>query len=147
MAAKKPLLIIALLLALAGGFYLYINIIFPPVRCEAAKHPEAPEQYADCLECHLKVTPATAQNWRESKHGVLLVKCVVCHGLPDGKGSVPFAAKPGVQDICVRCHEPAMKQMVEKYGAELECDSCHPHHQNPMHRRAFEAKKPSKTSF
>jgi hypothetical protein len=76
-----------------------------------------------------------------------LVKCAICHGLPDGKGAVPFTAKPDIRGICARCHEPAMKQMVEKYGMELECNSCHPHHQNPLHRKVFEAKKPSKTSF
>lgn len=48
----------------------------------------------DCYGCHLKVTPQVAQDWYESKHGVTLVRCQVCHGQPDGKGAVPFKRVP-----------------------------------------------------
>ena len=146
---KKPLLFV-LLAVLVGvaGFFAYINTAFPVVRCEAAKHLDAPEKYADCLACHTKTTPKDAQDWKDSKHGVMLVKCVVCHGQPDGKGSIPFAAKPDPMVTCARCHDPSIKRMQTKYGERPDCASCHPHHQNPMHGGAYENKIPSdKTTF
>ena len=150
MAVSKKSLIIGAVLVIAavGGFFLYINIAFPKVRCEAAKHLEAPETLSDCYTCHAKSTNVVAQDWKDSKHGALLVKCVVCHGQPDGKGFIPFSAKPTPQAICARCHEPAMKRMEQKYGELLSCEPCHPRHQNPMHRNAYESKVASdKTTF
>ncbi len=131
-----------------GGFFAYINTAFPEVRCEAVKHLDAPEKYADCVACHVKSTAKDTQDWKDSKHGVMLVKCVVCHGQPDGKGSIPFAAKPDPMLICARCHDPAIKRMEAKYGERPDCNSCHPHHQNPMHGNAYENKIPTdKTNF
>ena len=146
---KKHLLIgAALVLAGVGGFFAYLEFAFPRVRCEAAKHLTMPEELSDCLACHTKVTPVLAQDWQESKHGALLVKCSVCHGLPDGTGSTPFAAKPNPKEICVRCHEPGINRMVDKFGELQPCETCHPRHQNPMHRNAFEAATASgKTEF
>jgi cytochrome c553 len=138
-AFKKPLLIGAVfVLAATAGFFAYLELAFPKVRCEAAKHLTAPETLSDCYTCHGKATPALAQDWKDSKHGAMLVKCVVCHGQPDGQGSIPFAAKPGIKVICVRCHEPAINRMVDKFGELTDCESCHPRHQNPMHRNAYE---------
>ena len=138
---KKQVAIVAVLVvAVIGGFFVYLNLAFPKVRCEAAKHLTAPEALSDCYTCHAKATPSLAQDWQDSKHGALLVKCVVCHGQPDGKGSIPFAAKPSIQAICARCHEPAMNRMVAKYGEVKDCEPCHPRHQNPMHRNAYEPK-------
>ena len=128
---------------LVAGFFLYLNYAFPPVRCEAFNHLEAPEKYADCQGCHAKVTPQVAQDWFESKHGMVLVKCFVCHGQPDGKGAIPFMAKPDVKDICARCHAPAMERMYAKFGQNLDCNTCHPRHQNPMHGSAYAAKEPA----
>jgi len=130
---------IAFIAVAAVGFFVYLDKAFPKVRCEAAQHPAAPEALSDCFICHAKVTPALAQDWKDSKHGALLVKCVVCHGQPDGKGSIPFVAKPGAREICARCHEPAMNRMVEKFGELKDCEICHPRHQNPMHRNAYES--------
>lgn len=129
--------------ALVTGFFLYMDVAFPRTRCEAVKHLEAPDAASDCYVCHQKVTPEIAQDWYESKHGVLLVKCFVCHGQPDGKGAIPFAAKPDQKDICSRCHAPAMDRMTAKYGQDLNCNTCHPYHQNPMHGDAFENKAQS----
>ncbi len=141
-AFKKPLIIgIVLVIAAVAGFFVYLDKAFPKVRCEAAnvKHLTAPEELGDCYSCHAKVTPVVAQDWKDSKHGVLLVKCFVCHGQPDGKGAIPFAVKPSYNDICARCHEPSMNKMKEKFGQVQDCETCHPRHQNPMHRGAFEA--------
>ncbi len=149
MAYKKPILIaVCAAIVAVAGFFAYLKIAFPEVRCEAAKHPDTPEKYADCVSCHVKATAMVAQDWKDSKHGVMLVKCVVCHGQPDGKGSIAFKAKPDPMDICARCHDPAIKRMVAKYGERPDCNSCHPHHQNTIHRDAYEPPVFSgKTSF
>jgi len=139
---KKTLLAgIAFLVVAAAiaGFIVYLNTAFPEVRCEAAEHLTAPDDLADCYSCHAKVTPVVAQDWQESKHGALLVKCFVCHGQPDGQGAIPFRAQPSEKNICSRCHEPSMIRMEQKFGEMQSCSTCHPRHQNPMHRSAFEA--------
>lgn len=149
MTIRKNHVLIALAAMIVGiaGFFLYIDLAFPEVRCEGA-HLDVPGEYADCVTCHAKTTPKVTQDWKESKHGVMLVKCVVCHGEPDGKGSIPFEANPDPTLICSRCHDPAMQRMVAKFGEDLQCNSCHPYHQNPMHGDAYEKKVPtSKTTF
>ena len=139
---------IVLIVAAGVGFFVYLDKAFPKVRCEAAIHPTSPETLSDCVTCHAKVTPVLVQDWKESKHGAQLVKCVVCHGQPDGKGSIPFATKPSAKEICARCHEPAMNRMVEKFGELKDCGICHPRHQNSMHRSAYEsAAAPGNTEF
>lgn len=145
MAASKKYLLLALVAVGLGiaGFFLYLNTAFPQVRCEGAKHLDRPEDYMDCVTCHAKATAKVTQDWQESKHGVMLVKCVVCHGEPDGKGSVPFERIPDPKRICAQCHEPAMKRMEAKYGDNLDCYTCHPNHQNPMHGDAYENKIPT----
>jgi cytochrome c553 len=144
MASVKTTLLLGLLVAAVcvAGFFAYISVAFPTARCEAAKvkHLNAPEELADCASCHAKTTPREAQDWKESKHGVLLVKCFVCHGQPDGQGAIPFNAKPGYKKICAACHEPAINRMAAKYGEVTDCRTCHPRHQNPVHRNAFEPK-------
>lgn len=107
------------------------------VSAQSVKHLKAPDDAADCYTCHQKVTPRVAQNWYESKHGVALMKCFVCHGQPDGKGSVPFAVVPDVDAVCRKCHEPAMKRMEQKFGLEPDCYSCHPFHVNSLHHEAY----------
>lgn len=107
------------------------------VFAKGVKHLIAPDSAADCYECHKRVTPKIAQNWLESKHGVTLMKCFVCHGEPGGKGSVPFSVKPDPA-ICAKCHDPAMKRMKEKFGVKASnCYSCHPYHQNSIHHEAY----------
>lgn len=145
MTRKKKYIIMAAVAAVltVPAFLFYIELSYPAVRCEGAKHLERPEEFSDCVTCHAKVTPRVTQDWLESKHGVTLVKCVVCHGEPDGKGSIPFEVKPDPMVICARCHDPAINRMVEKYGERPDCNSCHPYHQNPMHGTAYETKTPT----
>ncbi len=142
---KKWLLIAVVLIALFGiSFYAYFSYAFPKTNCDfGVEHLTSPDSAADCYECHKKATPKVAQDWFESKHGVMLVKCFVCHGQPDGKGSVPYALDPDVKGVCRKCHDPAMQRMEAKYGLGLECNSCHPFHQNSLHHEAY-AKSESK---
>ena len=101
------------------------------------KHLVAPDSAADCYACHKKATPIIAENWYESKHGVILVKCFVCHGQPDGQGSVPWAVSPDPKIVCTKCHDPAIKRMKAKFGLAPKCYTCHPFHQNSLHHRAY----------
>jgi hypothetical protein len=119
------------------AFFFYYNLAFPKVRCEFVKHLESPDTASDCYDCHIKATPKISQDWYESKHGVMLVKCFVCHGQPDGKGSVPYAVNPDVNLTCRKCHDPSVNRMEHKYGLNLNCNSCHPYHQNSLHHEAY----------
>ncbi len=110
------------------------------------KHLLAPDSAAACYECHKKATPKVAQDWYESKHGLQLMKCFVCHGEPDGKGSVPYRVNPDAASVCMKCHDPAMKRMQAKYGMELQCTGCHPFHQNSLHHKAYEKSESKKTA-
>lgn len=133
-----------------AGYFAYVDWAFPEERCEAAKHLDAPAamqkadpnspdfiDMGDCYACHVKATPKIAQEWYESKHGVVLVRCQTCHGLPDGTGSQPFARIPSV-DVCIRCHSLAVDKMEAKFGKREDCSTCHPNHQSPMHGNAYE---------
>jgi len=106
-------------------------------QAKGVKHLKATDSAADCYECHKYVTPRVAQNWRESKHGVQLMKCFVCHGQPDGKGSIPFAVRPDPEVVCIKCHDPAIQRMEKKFGLEKGCYDCHPFHQNSLHHDAY----------
>jgi hypothetical protein len=137
-------LILVFVVAIAG--YAYYNSTFPENRCEYdIKHLETTESASDCYSCHVKSTPKIAQDWFESKHGVMLVKCFVCHGQPDGKGSIPFTVNPDVNTTCRKCHDPSIKKMEEKYGLEPKCNSCHPFHNNSLHHKAYSKTKAKKT--
>ncbi len=135
---KKWLLITGGAVVLVGvSLFLYIQLAFPVVRCQGVEHLKAPDATADCFACHIKATPKIAQDWYESKHGVILVKCFVCHGQPDGKGSVAWAVNPDVNTTCRKCHDPSIKMMERKYGLPLNCNECHPFHQNSLHHKAY----------
>ena len=129
-------------IVLVGGYFLYMAWAFPAVRCEAAKHLDAPQMAGDCYACHSKATPRVAQEWYESKHGVTLVRCQTCHGMPDGKGSLPFTRVPGVE-VCARCHSLSIGRMEAKFGKRNDCSTCHPHHQSAMHGGAYQYRLPS----
>ncbi len=143
--ARWSLIVVAGLFVIGLLSFSYASLAFPKVRCEAVKHLESTEQTSDCYECHVKSTPKVAQDWQESKHGVMLVKCFVCHGQPDGKGSVPWALNPDVDSTCRKCHDPSITKMTEKYGLDLNCNECHPFHNNSLHHKAYEKTKAKKS--
>jgi len=135
----KKWLILSLIViaAMVISFFIYLNLAFPKAHSKMVKHLENTDTASDCFECHIKATPKLAQDWYESKHGVILVKCFVCHGQPDGKGSVPFAVDPDVNMTCRKCHDPSIQRMEDKYGVELNCKKCHPFHNNSLHHDAY----------
>lgn len=136
--AKKLLFLVPIGIVVFGVcFVIYINIAFPEARVGTVKHLESPDEVSDCFECHIKATPKIGQDWYESKHGVILVKCFVCHGQPDGKGSVPYAVDPNVNLTCRKCHDPSVQKMEQKFGVNPECNKCHPFHQASLHHEAY----------
>lgn len=146
MSGRKRIIIPVALAVFVAAYFLYLNTAFTGTRCEGAKvkHGEVTPEQSDCYLCHKKTTPKVAQDWFESKHGVTLVKCYVCHGQPDGKGATPFSAKPSVEGVCQRCHAPAMDMMKAKFGLKGNCESCHLQHTNSLHHEAY-SKTESKT--
>jgi len=134
---KRLIIALAGIAAFGVSYFIYFNLAFPEVKCAAVKHLESPETASDCYECHIKATPKIAQDWYESKHGVALVKCFVCHGQPDGKGSVPYAVDPDVDTTCRKCHDPSIQRMEATYGLEPKCNDCHPFHHNSLHHEAY----------
>jgi len=129
----------------AVGMYVYVHAAFPETRCEAKHLTDESKMAGDCYACHLKTTPKIAQDWYEGKHGMLLVKCFVCHGQPDGKGAVEFAVDPDPDKVCRKCHDPAVNRMEEKFGLRPQCNDCHPYHQNSIHHEAFQKTESKKT--
>jgi len=142
---KWMLLALAGILVFGGAVFFYVNSAESEIKCTAAKHLESPEEAGDCYTCHLKTTPKIAQDWYESKHGVMLVKCFVCHGQPDGKGSIVYAANPDPNYICRRCHDPAVLMMEKKFGMRPECSDCHKYHSNSVHHEAYGRTESKKT--
>ena len=142
----RVLIAIFVLILVVIACYGYYNAAFPESRCEySMKHLESPDSASDCYTCHAKATPKVAQDWYESKHGVMLVKCFVCHGQPDGKGSVPYAVNPDVNTTCRKCHDPSINKMEAKYGLAPKCNDCHPFHNNSLHHKAYVKTKAKKT--
>lgn len=131
-------LVIAGVVGVALLFFMS-KTAFPEVRCEGAKHLASPDNASECYVCHLKATPKIAQNWYESKHGVMLVKCFVCHGQPDLSGAITYRKVPLAEETCRRCHAPSMQRMEARYGYKAaNCNDCHPYHQNSIHHKAYE---------
>ncbi len=135
---RKPWVLILLVLCLLACVYsFYIRWAFPEVKHTIAMHLTASDAMAgDCYGCHVKATPKVAQEWYESKHGYMLVRCQTCHGQPDNKGSLPFAVKPDVA-VCAGCHAPAIDRMEAKFGKRDDCATCHLSHQSPIHGEAY----------
>lgn len=83
------------------------------------KHMKTPEDQ-ECYECH----GTQAQVWQDGKHGLMNVKCVVCHGSTDKN----FVLKPDIYR-CRGCHGEQVKDVENKLPPKLRnCFLCHDHH-------------------
>jgi hypothetical protein len=100
----------------------------------AARERHPPVSAADaaeaCEACHEKTTPAVVREWAAGRHGLLLVKCFVCHG-STGKD---FALRAGA-DRCAGCHPAEVASaaaiLPAKAGGGASakgCFSCHSPH-------------------
>ena len=92
-------------------------------------HPDAgPSPAADaCETCHRDATPAVVRDWEGGPHGLLLVKCFVCHG----STGTDFTAAPSAQR-CQGCHpaEAAAVGAAKTASAKgrARCFDCHSAH-------------------
>jgi hypothetical protein len=82
-----------------------------------------------CLSCHREKTPQVVQAWESGPHGLMLVKCFVCHG-STGKD---FASLPD-ERRCQGCHADKVFTVVPVKGPQrgkqvpAECRTCHDGH-------------------
>ncbi|OGQ88306.1 MAG: hypothetical protein A2512_03095 [Deltaproteobacteria bacterium RIFOXYD12_FULL_56_24] len=82
-------------------------------------HPATPENQ-ECIECHAD----QEKTWFNGKHGLMNVKCIVCHGAMDKS----FTASPGLA-ACRGCHADEVAQAMKAKGKkEKSCFSCHDNH-------------------
>jgi Cytochrome c554 and c-prime len=113
-------ILVALLLFAAGP------LASAPPGAGAAPHPSVDEADS-CEACHAELTPKPFQLWFEGRHGLMGVKCVVCHGSV-GSG---FTRKPKA-DRCGGCHGEKAAAMSAPFFKGKGCFSCHhPHSLNP----------------
>lgn len=99
-----------------------------PARKPPAGHPDAgPNPAADaCESCHAEATPQVVAAWEGSQHGLVLVKCFVCHGSTgDDFARAPSAGR------CAGCHPAEMASLTPakgKKGPAAGCFGCHDGH-------------------
>lgn len=87
------------------------------------KHIKTPEDQ-ECYECHGN----QMQVWQDGKHGLMNVKCVVCHGSTDKN----LVAKPDIYR-CRGCHGEKVKDVENKLPQKVRsCFLCHEHHSVTM---------------
>jgi hypothetical protein len=85
----------------------------------AKQHPATPENQ-ECIECH----EDQEKIWFNGKHGLMGVKCIVCHGATEKN----FTASPGLT-ACRGCHADQVSQALKAKGkADKSCFPCHDHH-------------------
>ena len=100
---------------------LVFVILLPTISLAAAqkKHPSVPVDQ-ECSDCHSGQTQA----WQDGKHGLMNVKCMVCHGPADKN----FIAGTDIYK-CRGCHGEQVKDVEGKLPAKARsCFLCHDHH-------------------
>ena len=76
-----------------------------------------------CDVCHKEVTPEIFSEWYNSQHGMLSIKCFVCHG----STGEDFTTEP-TDDRCVGCHADQVETMAAPFMKDKGCFTCHPAH-------------------
>jgi hypothetical protein len=113
--------------------FLLILLIPVVVSAKEKKHIKTLENQ-ECIECHA----SEAQLWEGGKHGLMNVKCVVCHGSPDEN----FVAKPDI-NRCKGCHYEKVADVEKKLPPKIrQCSLCHALHsvKNKFHSEGGEVK-------
>jgi hypothetical protein len=91
-----------------------------PLAAVAAGKKHMKTDGQECAECHADQEKV----WLEGKHGLMNVKCVVCHGSPEEN----FAPKPGL-NRCRGCHGEKVQDVEKKLSAkDRTCFLCHDNH-------------------
>lgn len=98
---------------------LLFSAALPAVAIAAEKAHEKTEGQ-ECAACH----EAEEKAWLGGKHGLMVVKCVVCHGDPE----VNFAPQPPL-GRCLGCHGDQIQDVEKKLAPERRtCFLCHDNH-------------------
>jgi predicted CXXCH cytochrome family protein len=99
---------------------LLLLVLLPAfAAAEGKKHVKTASDQ-ECSECHVD----QAQVWEQGTHGLMNVKCVVCHGSPE----VNYVAKPG-NGKCRGCHDEQVDDVAKrKIKGEKTCSPCHDRH-------------------
>jgi len=99
---------------------VFLVLVLPvAVTAKDKKHIKTMEEQ-ECSECHAN----EAQLWESGKHGLMNVKCVVCHGSTDKN----FTAKPDIYR-CNGCHWEKVADVEKKLiKQERKCTLCHTLH-------------------
>jgi hypothetical protein len=87
-----------------------------------AAHPDVGRDQ-DCIRCHAQQTPESFAAWRQGKHGLDLVTCVVCHG----STGADFRLRPAT-DRCQGCHADQHAALSTPFMKGKTCFTCHPGH-------------------
>lgn len=99
---------------------IVISALIIPTLTFAAGKGHVPTNGEECVECHA----AQEQVWSDGKHGLMNVKCVVCHGSPEEK----FYPDPGLAR-CRGCHGDAVADVEKGFPVkERNCFLCHENH-------------------
>lgn len=99
-------------------------LLLAPAATSAGGHPDVgtPTDPDACLSCHAEATPEVVREWEGGSHGLVLVKCFVCHG-STGKD---FAREPALER-CRGCHAEEVASVSRK-GKAQRCFACHAPH-------------------
>jgi hypothetical protein len=105
---------------------LLVSLLAASPALATGKHPAAgdPADPDACLSCHAEKTPAVVKEWEGGPHGLVLVKCFVCHG-STGKD---FAARPQPAQRCQGCHSAEVASVTAPSGKAQGCFACHAPH-------------------
>src|SRR5574337_350507 len=87
-----------------------------PLAAAAAGKTHMKTNGQECSECHSGQEKA----WLDGKHGLMNVKCVVCHGSPEEN----FTPKPGL-NRCRGCHGEKVADVDKKPAKDRTCFVCH----------------------
>jgi hypothetical protein len=102
-------------------------LLSAPTEAKRAGHPDVGEVGSPdaCLACHAEATPEVVKQWEAGPHGLVLVKCFVCHGSV-GKD---FTVAPGIRR-CEGCHPAEFASVAAARGAGPKvCFDCHSPHE------------------
>ena len=116
----------AVLVAALAAVVLSLACAGPKASAGQAKagptHPEVDSGLETCFMCHTRVTPQVAAQWKDGRHGMALVECLVCHG----STGADFRARPQPTG-CRSCH-PSQAASAASGGQAPSCFGCHPAH-------------------
>jgi hypothetical protein len=100
-----------------------------PVAAAAAGKTHIKTDGQECVECHAGQETA----WMNGKHGLMNVKCVVCHGSPEEN----FTGNPGLSR-CRGCHSEQVADVEKKLATQNRtCFLCHEHHTVALKEAGF----------